>query len=109
MVKEDVEKTDRFLIASAKKCPRLVRTSHEAQQGPKGAVQCGAWLGAQEEQKNTEAYKHQCLCFKWLPYMLSLLGHGISILLIVLPLISPAQPFGSGETTGHWLRNGHVI
>lgn len=79
MVKEDAEKTDRFLIASAKKCPRLVRTSHEAQQGPKGAVKCGAWLGAQEGQKNTEADKHQCLCFKWLPDMLSLLGHRSSI------------------------------
>lgn len=81
-------------------------TRHEAQQVPKGAVRCGAWLRDQEEE---EAYGRmkQCLCFKWLSQILPQLGDGNS-LLIVLSHPSPAQLFGSGETTSHWLENNHV-
>lgn len=82
-------KADQLFTASARKCPTLVRTSQEAHQGPKRAVKCGPWLGAQEEEENTEASKHQHLCFKWLPYMLSSFCHGNS-LPVVLPHPSPA-------------------
>lgn len=54
MVKEVVGKADQLLTTSSRKCPTLVRTSHEAQQGPKGAGKCGAWLRGQQEE-NTEA------------------------------------------------------
>lgn len=83
---EAIGKANQLLTASARKCPTLVSTSHEAQQVPKGAVKCGAWLRDQEEE---EAYGLQRLCFKWLSQMLLQLGHGNS-LLIVLPHPSPA-------------------
>ena len=54
MVKENVRKIDKLLTASSRKCPTLVRISHEIQQGPKRAVKCDAWLRDQEEE-NIEA------------------------------------------------------
>ena len=53
---------------------------------------------------DTEVYKQQHLCFKWLPYMLSPLSNGSSILPIVLPHLSPAQSLGPRETVTGWRR-----
>lgn len=50
MVKEVVGKTDKLLTVSSRKCPTLVRISHETQQGPKRAVKCDAWLRDWEEE-----------------------------------------------------------
>ena len=93
-------KADQVLTASSGECPTLVGTSHEAQQG------CEMWCLSrdQEEEEDTEVYKQQHLCFKWLPYMLSPLSNGSSILPIVLPHLSPAQSLGPRETVTGWRR-----
>ena len=97
-------KADQVLTASTGKCPTVVGTSHEAQKGNQQGCEmwCLAW--DQEEEEDTEAYEQQHPRCKRLPYMLSPLSHGSSILPIVLPLLSPAQSLGPRETATGWRR-----
>lgn len=101
-------KADQLLTTSSRKCPTLVRTSYETQQGPQGAAKCGAWLRGQEEE-NTEAEKHQYLYFKRLPECFLCLD--MQVPFFPLAFLFPPQHshLARGETTSHWLKKGHVI